>query len=101
MDAALKAMLAFRQPRNPEIAALNDSSLRHVDVLKPAVAFRNYFLPRIEILHKAAPELLYLGKRVRLAPLVSHDYGRAFFDLQRIGLEVPARVRIPIGCLFK
>jgi hypothetical protein len=47
MDAALETMLAFRQTRDPQIAALNDSSLGHLDVLKTTAAFRHGFLPGI------------------------------------------------------
>src|SRR5437763_5099883 len=100
MDAALETMFAFRQTRDPEITALDDASLGHVDVLKTTAAFRNDFLPTIESLYKPATELPYFSKGVRLPALISHNNSRSLFDRERIGLEVPARIRTSIRCLW-
>src|SRR5438270_4765699 len=101
MDTALETMFAFRQTRDPEIAALDDASLGYLDVLKTTAAFGNGFLPRIEPLYKSPTELLYLSKGVRFAALISDDNSCSLFYLERIGLEVPPRIRSSVRCLCK
>src|SRR5713101_127444 len=56
MDAALKTMFTFRQTRDHDLAALEDSGLGHGDVRKAASTLGNRVLSRIEVRYKPATE---------------------------------------------
>src|SRR5207248_2960363 len=93
MDAALEVMFALGQVADLQRAALQDARLGHVDVVKTVPTLRSSFLSRIQVVDKAASELLHFGKGVGLAALVGHKESAALLKIQGIGFEVPALVR--------
>src|SRR5438445_1365700 len=101
MNTALKMMLALRQTRDLQLAALKDTSPGHRDVLKAAGTFGNRRLSSIERRYETAPEFRHLSEGVRLTTLVHYDKGSAFPDRDTVGLEVPARVWSSSRCLCK
>jgi len=101
MNAALKKMFTLRQIRDLGLAALEDSSFGDCDVLKAAGTFGNRILSVIEIRYEAATEFRHLGEGVRLAALVDYGKNSSFFDLDRVGFEVPSRIRSSVACFCK
>jgi len=102
MDAALKTMFTFRQTRDLDMAALQDSSPSHRDLPKAAVTFGNRGLSRpIEARYEAATELRDLGEGVGLAALVDDAEGGSLPHVDRVRFEVPIRVGSSSMCLSK
>ncbi len=98
MDAALEIVFPFRQVRDLDGAALEDARLGHRDVAKAAFTFRNgCFSGSIEVRYEAAAKLGHLSESMRLATLIDDTDGCPLPDPERIGLEVPVRVRIGQG----
>jgi hypothetical protein len=94
-------MLAFRQTRDLQLAALKDTRPGHGDVLKAAGTFGNRRLSSIEARYETTAEFRHLGESVRFTTLV--DYYKWGFSRNRdsVGLEVPTRVWMSTRCLFK
>ena len=78
MNTALEKMLALRQTRDLQVAALKDTSPGHRDDLKTARTFGNRLLSMIEGGYETAPEFRHLGEGVRLTTLVDYDNGGSF-----------------------
>src|SRR6266496_1518838 len=93
MKAALKIVRALRQADEQRRAALDNPSLGHCDVIKSSRAFRNRGFTAVEAGNKAAAELFYFGECVRFATLINHRESGSFVNGERVGLEVPLRVR--------
>ena len=100
MDAALEVMLAFREPGNFKLTALQNSCPSHGDARKSGFAFGDSGLSSIKPLDKTAAEFLYLGESVWLAPLIHHSKDGSLVDMDGIGLKVPLRIRFPVHGLL-
>ena len=73
VDATLKMMLALGQTRDPQLAALQDSSTCNRDAAKAGRALGHCCLTSIEASYETTSEIRHRGEGVRLATLVDDD----------------------------
>jgi hypothetical protein len=73
VDATLKMMLALSQTRDPQLAALQDSSACDRDAAKAGRALGHCCLSSIEASYETTSKIRHRGEGVRLAALVDDN----------------------------